>query len=118
MQHKFQRELLAKQEVAEESRAEVRGAVREAIILKAKLQAIEGWRNHEILALRAAGRDAADNLKVYGNSGREDSLMLLVDAHRTSNPSVSIVTTLITLISVDLSHVMARLGRKSTNDHH
>lgn len=64
MQHKFQRELLAKQEVVEGARVEVRGAVREAAILKEKLQAVEGWRNHEILALRAAGRDAADNLKV------------------------------------------------------
>lgn len=69
MQHNFRRELLAKQEAVEESRVEVRGAVREAAILKAKLQAIEGWRNHEILALRAAGRDAADNLKVFVKVG-------------------------------------------------
>ncbi|CAN0152673.1 unnamed protein product, partial [Laminaria digitata] len=73
MQHNFQRELLAKQEVAEESRVEVRGAVRKAAILKAKLQAIEGWRDHEILALRAAGRDGADNLKDLLEKQRKES---------------------------------------------
>lgn len=118
MQQEFQREMLAKQEIVEESRAEVRGAVREAIILKAKLQAIEGWRNHEIIALRAAGRDAADNLKVYGTLGLVESLVLLVGAHLTSNPIVLVVTTLMTSISVDPSHAMARVGRMSTNHHH
>lgn len=48
----------------EASRVEVREAVRDAAILRAKLEAIEGWRDHEILALRTAGRDAVCSLKV------------------------------------------------------
>lgn len=48
----------------EASRVEVREAVRDAAILRAKLEAIEGWRDHEILALRTAGRDAVSSLKV------------------------------------------------------
>lgn len=43
---------------------EVREAVRDAAILQTKLEAIEGWRDHEILTLRTAGRDAVSSLKV------------------------------------------------------
>lgn len=58
------RELRAEQELVEAARAEVREANREAFILKAKLEAIEEWRDHETLVLRYAGRDAVENLKV------------------------------------------------------
>lgn len=54
----------AEQEAVEASRVEVREAVRDAAILRAKLGAIEGWRDHEILVLRTAGRDAVDSVKV------------------------------------------------------
>lgn len=58
------RELKAEEEKVEAAQVQVREAVREAVILRAKLQAIEGWRDHEIVVLRAAGRDAVDSLKV------------------------------------------------------
>lgn len=61
---RHQRELRTEHEKVEVSRVEVCEAVREVAILKAKLGAIEGWRDHEIFALRTAGRDAVDNLKV------------------------------------------------------
>lgn len=60
---RHERELRAGQEAVEASRAEVREAVRDAAILRAKLEAIEGWRDCEILALRTAGRDAVNSLK-------------------------------------------------------
>lgn len=72
----------------EDSRVEVREATRDAFILKARLEAIEGWREHEIQVLRTAGRDAVENLKV--KLQREDrrlsnvnelSLALDVDAN-------------------------------------
>lgn len=58
------RELRAEQELVEAARAEVRGADRQACILKAKLEAIQEWRHHETFVLRNAGRDAVENLKV------------------------------------------------------
>lgn len=61
---RHERELRAREDAVEASRVEVREAVRDAAILRAKLEAIEGWRDHEILALRTAGRDAVNSLKV------------------------------------------------------
>jgi len=61
---RHERELRAGQEAVEASRAEVREAVRDAAILRTKLEAIEGWRDREILVLRTAGRDAVNSLKV------------------------------------------------------
>lgn len=52
------------QETVESSCVRVREATRDVAILKAKLAAIEGWRDHEILTLRTAGREAVDSLKV------------------------------------------------------
>lgn len=48
----------------EAAQVKVREAVREVVILRAKLQAMEGWRDHEIIVVRAAGRDAVDSVKV------------------------------------------------------
>lgn len=58
------RELRAEEEKVEAAQVKVREAVREVVILRAKLQAIEGWRDHEIIVLRSAGRDSVDSLKV------------------------------------------------------
>lgn len=58
----------------EASRVEVREAVRDAAVLRAKLGAIEGWRDHEILVLRTAGRDAVDSVKVKCASNRSVAL--------------------------------------------
>lgn len=61
---RHQRELRAEQELVEGSRAEVREAKRHAFISKAKLEALQQCREHEISVLRNAGHDAAENLKV------------------------------------------------------
>lgn len=63
----------------ETAQVKVREAVREAVILRAKLQAMEGWRDHEIVVLRAAGRDAVDSLKVGPPCGiwTQDDMLIL-----------------------------------------
>ncbi|CAM9647190.1 unnamed protein product, partial [Ectocarpus sp. 12 AP-2014] len=57
------RELRVEQEAVESSYVRVREAARDVTILKAKLGAIEGWRDHEILTLRTTGKEAVDSLK-------------------------------------------------------
>lgn len=61
---RHRRELRTQEEAVDTCHTRVREAIRESIILRAKLEAIEGVRAHEILALRTAGRDAVDSLKV------------------------------------------------------
>ncbi|CAN0449105.1 unnamed protein product, partial [Pylaiella littoralis] len=72
---RHERELRAEQEAVEASRVEVREAIRDAAILRAKLGAIEGWRDHEILVLRTAGRDAVDSLKDLLEKQRKESAL-------------------------------------------
>ncbi|CAM9386389.1 unnamed protein product, partial [Ectocarpus sp. 8 AP-2014] len=57
------RELRVEQEAVESSCVRVCEAARDVAILKAKLGAIEDWRDHEILTLRTAGKEAVDSLK-------------------------------------------------------
>ena len=64
LRERHERELRAKQEAVENLRRQVREAMRDANILRARLEAIEGWRDHEILALRTASQDAVVSLKV------------------------------------------------------
>lgn len=61
---RHQREVRAEKEAVEESHKQVQEAVRDAAVLRAKLKAIEGWRENEIHALRAAGGDAVNSIKV------------------------------------------------------
>lgn len=65
---RHERELCAEREAVEELREQVHDAVRDATILRARLEAIEGWRHHEILALRTASRDTVEGLKVRSQS--------------------------------------------------
>lgn len=62
---RHERELRDGLKEVEASRVKAREAARDAAVLKAKLRAIEGWRDHEIQTLRDAGRDAVDSLKVW-----------------------------------------------------
>lgn len=61
---RHKRELCAEQELVAISIVNVRQAKREAFILRARLEAVEGCRESEISALRNAGRDGFANLKV------------------------------------------------------
>lgn len=61
---RHERELRNGLEAVKASRVEARESARDAAVLRAKLVAIEGWRDHEIQTLRNAGRDAAGSLKV------------------------------------------------------
>ncbi|CAN0120353.1 unnamed protein product [Scytosiphon promiscuus] len=70
---RHERELRDGLEAVEVSRLEAREAARDAAILKAKLRAIEGWRDHEIQTLRDAGRDAVDSLKGLLEKQRKES---------------------------------------------
>lgn len=65
---RHERELCVEREAVEESHKQVHDAVRDATILRTRLEAIEGWRHHEILALRTASRDTVDSLKVHNQS--------------------------------------------------
>lgn len=80
------------QEAVESSCVRVREATRDVAILKAKLRAIEGWRDHEILTLRTAGKDAVDSLKVCHAVGvlryRCISVAISYHAQKTSEPLV------------------------------
>ncbi|CAM9262946.1 unnamed protein product, partial [Ectocarpus fasciculatus] len=67
------RELRVEREAVESSCVRVREATRDVAILNAKLAAIEGWRDHEILTLRTAGREAVDSLKGLLEKQRKES---------------------------------------------
>ncbi|CAM9414363.1 unnamed protein product [Discosporangium mesarthrocarpum] len=67
------RELRSKQDSVEAAAMEVREARRAAGILRARLDALEGWRDSELASLRKAGQDAVHVLKETLNVQRAEA---------------------------------------------